>query len=191
MIPADWVPGPKQGQWTYDDYAAIPDDGQRYEVINGVLYMCPAPNMRHQDISVEIVGYLRQFVKLAGLGRVFHPPTDVELAPGDIVQPDAFVVLNEHLDRMTYSRLIGAPDLVVEILSPGTKRYDLREKLDAYTRAHVPEYWIVSPAKRTVELLVLEHGEYRSLGTFQGSAMLPSCVVPDFPVAVERFFAFV
>src|SRR5215472_11228035 len=90
VIPADWVPGPRQGQWTYDAYAAIPDDGQRYEVINGVLYMSPAPKFGHQEIIVEIVGYLREFVKLAGLGRVLVAPTDVELSPGDVVQPDVF-----------------------------------------------------------------------------------------------------
>ena len=190
VVPADWVPGPRQGQWTYADYAAIPEDGKRYEVVSGVLYMSPAPNMGHQGITVEIVVYLHRFVQEAGLGRIFEAPTDVELSPGDVVQPDVFVVLNEHLDRMTYGRLLGSPDLVIEILSPGTKRYDLREKLNAYAKAQVPEYWIVRPSEHVVDLLVLEKGEYHSLGTFQGSMVLPSRIVPSFSVAVERFFAY-
>lgn len=190
VVPADWIPGPPQGQWTYADYAAIPDDGHIYEVVNGVLYMAPAPSMGQQGISLEIAAYLRQFVQMAGLGRVFASPTDVELSVGDVVQPDVFVVLNEHLDRMTYSRLIGAPDLVVEILSPGTMRHDLHEKLDAYVRTQVPEYWIVIPGEHVVELLVLEHGVYRSLGVFQGEAILPSRIVPAWPVTVGQFFAF-
>jgi len=190
VVPADWVPGPPQGQWTYADYAAIPDDGQIYEVVNGVLYMAPAPSMGHQGISLEISAYLRQFVQMVGLGRVFASPTDVELSVGNVVQPDVFVVLNEHLDRMTYSRLIGAPDLVVEILSPGTMRHDLHEKLDAYARTQVPEYWIVIPGERVVELLVLENEVYRSPGVFQGEAILPSRIVPDWSVTVGQFFAF-
>ncbi len=190
MVPANWVPGPPQGQWTYADYAALPDDGKRYEVVKGVLYMSPAPNIGHQGISGEIFGYLRQFVQMAGRGRVFAAPTDVELGRGDVVQPDVFVVLNEHLDLVTPQRLLGSPDLVVEILSPGTMRHDLQEKFEAYERARVPEYWIVNPGERTIELFVLEKNAYRSLEVFQGKAALPSRIIPDFPVAVEQFFAF-
>jgi Uma2 family endonuclease len=190
VVLADWVPGPPQGQWTYADYAAIPDDGKHYEVVNGVLYMTPAPSMGHQSVSGEIAGYLRQFVQIAGRGRVFYAPADVELSFSNIVQPDIFVVLNEHLDRLTPSRLIGAPDLVVEILSPGTMRHDLHEKLEAYEQAQVPEYWVVSPAECTVEILLLEKGVYRSSGVFQGEAILPSQVVFDWSVKVEQLFAF-
>src|SRR5215469_6178084 len=93
VVPADWVSGPPQGQWTYDDYAAIPDDGRRYEVVKGVLYMCPAPNLGHRGVAGEIFVYLHRFVQTRGLGRVFIAPADVELSPGDIVQPDVFVVL--------------------------------------------------------------------------------------------------
>jgi Uma2 family endonuclease len=101
-----------------------------------------------------------------------------------------FVVLNNHLDRKTFSRLIGAPDLVVEILSPGTMRHDLHRKLEAYALAQVPEYWIVSPGERVVELLVLEDGIYSSLGVFQDDEVLPSRIVPDWSIPVEKLFAF-
>lgn len=191
VVPANWVPGPPQGQWTYNDYAAIPDDGKRYEVVKGVLYMSPAPTPGHQGIKGEIFAYLRQFVQLAGLGRVLDAPTDVELNPGDIVQPDVLVLLNEHLDQIGSTRVFGAPDLVVEVLSPGTMSHDMHGKRDAYERAQVPEYWIVSPGEQVVELFVLEGGVYQSLGVFQGSAILPSLVVPGWSVPVERFFAFI
>ena len=190
VVPADWVPGPQQGHWTYADYAAIREDGHRYEIVNGVLYMTPSPSLGHQAIAGEIFAYLRNFVQMAGLGRVFVAPTDVELSYKNVVQPDVFVVLNEHLDRMAGSRLIGAPDLVVEIASPSTARHDLREKQDAYTRAGVLEYWIVTPGEQVVEVLVLEDSLYRSLGVFHGQAILPSGIVPDLPVKVEQFFAF-
>src|SRR5216684_3877385 len=96
VLPADWVPGPEQGSWTYDDYAALPDDGQRYEVVNGVLVMTPAPTPEHQDIVGEIYASLRTHIKLTGFGRVFTGPIDVELEPKNVFQPDVVVVLNEH-----------------------------------------------------------------------------------------------
>jgi len=189
VMPASWVAGPEQGQWTYNDYASIPEDGHHYEVVNGVLYMSPAPSMGHQEIVGWIFFYLVTHVKLPGLGRVYQAPTDVELRPDDVVQPDVFVVLNPHLDRVTPSRLIGAPDLVVEVASPRTARHDLDEKLHAYARAKVPEYWVVNPDAQTVEVLVWQHWGYSSLGLFAGHTTLPSQVVPDFPVSVEQFFA--
>ena len=188
IMPASWVAGPKQGQWTYQDYASLPEDGHRYEVVNGVLYMSPAPSMRHQRIVGRIFYYLAMHVDFPGLGQVYQAPTDVELRPGDVVQPDVFVVLNPHLDQTTPSRLIGAPDLVVEVASPSTARHDLSEKLSAYARAAVPEYWVVNPDAQTVEVLVCQNGDYCSLGLFASRATLPSQVVSDFPVSVEQFF---
>jgi Uma2 family endonuclease len=188
VTPADWVPGPEQGQWTYKDYAAIPDDRHRYEVVNGVLYMAPAPNMGHQSAVGRIFYYLVTHVDFAGFGRVYQAPTDVELSPGDVVQPDVFVVLNIHLDRITPSHMVGAPDLVVEVASPSTARHDLREKQDAYARAGVQEYWVVDPEARIVEILVLERDVYRSLGHFRGRDIVPSRVIPHMLVKVEQFF---
>jgi Uma2 family endonuclease len=188
VIPADHIPGPGQGRWTYKDYAAIPNDGQRYEIVDGVLFMSPAPNEWHQTAAGEIFAYLRTYVKLKELGRVYIAPFDVELDYRTVVQPDVLVVLNAHLERITFSRVIGAPDLVVEISSPGTVGHDRINKQKAYASAGVPEYWIADPASRTVEVLALEYGEYRSLGVFEGKATLPTRIVPDFPVHVEQFF---
>jgi Uma2 family endonuclease len=188
VTPADWVPGPKQGHWTYNDYAALPDDGHHYEIVNGVLYMAPSPNRWHQEAAFEIASYLRTHVTLARLGRVYIAPFDVELAPDDIVQPDVIVMLNAHRDRITDSHIIGAPDLVVEVASPSTAGFDRREKQDSYARAGVPEFWVVNAEARTVEVLVLENGIYHSLGVFRGRAILPSRVVPGLAVHVEQFF---
>jgi Uma2 family endonuclease len=189
VIPADHVIGPSQGQWTYAAYAALPDDGHRYEIIDGVLYMAPAPTLGHQASNLRFARYLMQYVEDAGLGRVFPAPVDVELAPNVVLQPDVVVVLNANLDILIPARIIGAPDLVVEIASPGTAGYDRRQKQDAYARAGVPEYWIADPLARTVEVLRLNEGAYRSLGVFTGQAQLPSVVVPGLSVPVERFFA--
>jgi Uma2 family endonuclease len=188
VTPADWVPGPLQGFWTYDDYAALPDDGHKYEIVNGVLVMGPAPSPDHQSIAVRLTHYLFVHVELAELGRVFTAPIDVELEPKNVFQPDVIVLLNAHLDRVSAKRIVGAPDLVVEVASPGTAAFDRLTKHDVYARAGVREYWIVKSALRTVEVLVLENGEYRSLGFFTGHATLPSHVVPGLPVRVEQFF---
>jgi Uma2 family endonuclease len=188
VTPADWVPGPLQGFWTYDDYAALPDDGRKYEIVNGVLIMGPAPSPDHQSIAVRLTHYLFVHVELAELGRVFSAPIDVELEPKNVFQPDVIVLLNTHLDRVTAKRIVGAPDLVVEVASPGTAAFDRLTKYDVYAHAGVREYWIVKSDQRTVEVLVLESGEYRSLGIFNGQVALPSRVVPGLPVRVEQFF---
>ena len=189
VTPADWVPGPPQGSWTYDDYAALPDDGNRYEIVNGVLIMTPAPSPEHQDIVGEIFSALRTHIKLAGLGRVFTGPIDVDLGPKNVYQPDLVVVLNTHLDRVAEKKIIGAPDLVVEVASPSTAAYDRLTKYEKYAHAGIREYWLVKPTSRSVEVLVLEGREYRSPGIFRGEQTLPSRIVPDLPVGVERFFA--
>ena len=104
-------------------------------------------------------------------------------------QPDVVVVLIEHLERVAEKKIVGAPDLVVEVASPSTAAYDRLTKYDIYARSGVAEYWIVKPTSRTVEVLVLENREYRSLGLFSGQQTLPSRIVPGLLVRVEQFFA--
>jgi Uma2 family endonuclease len=185
---ADDVAGAPQGQWTYDAYATIPDDGHRYEVIEGTLYMAPAPESGHQFSSKWFVHYLTVHVELAGLGRVAHAPFDVRLGDGTVVQPDILVIVQANLHRVVRVGLDGPPDLVVEIASPSTATYDRDRKLHAYERGGVTEYWIADPIAHTIEVFVLENGQYRSRGVFQGQALLPSVVVPGLPVRVAQFF---
>jgi Uma2 family endonuclease len=188
VLPADWVPGPPQGSWTYDDYAALPDDGRRYEIVNGVLIMAPAPTPEHQDIVGMIFHYLLVQVKFAGLGRVFTSPIDVDLGPKNVFQPDVVVLLNEHLDRIGEKKIVGAPDLVVEVASPSTALIDRVSKYEKYALAGITEYWLVKPEQQSVEVFTLDNGEYHSRGIFRGQDTLPSRVVPEFPVRVEQFF---
>ncbi len=188
VTPADWVPGPRQGEWTYDDYTKLPDDGNRYEILNGVLLLMPSPKDPHQNAVGEIFSHLRTYIKLAGLGKVRMAPLDVKLGPKNVFQPDVLVVLNEHLERLTEDGVMGAPDLTVEVLSPSTALEDRVDKHREYALAGVPEYWIVSTERHLVEVFTLEGREYRSLGIFSGKDMLPSRVVSNFPVRVEQFF---
>ena len=189
VTPADNMPGPKQGHWTYDSYATLPDDGQHYEIVDGVLYnMAPAPTIPHQDAAGWFFYYLTVHVRIPGLGHVYMGPTDVEIAFDTVVQPDVFVLLNNNLAKITQARIIGAPDLAIEISSPSTAIHDRHRKYVAYAHAGVKEYWIADPKAHTVELLRLENGAYYSMGVFSGEQVLPTQIVPDFPVQVQQFF---
>jgi Uma2 family endonuclease len=189
VLPADWVPGPLQGNWTYEMYAALPDDGRRYEVVRGVLLMSPAPEMAHQGVIAEIFGYLREQIFFSRRGLVFTGPVDVVLAPKTTVQPDVLVILKEHLDRMQEKRVMGAPDLAVEVISPSSATYDRLVKYSVYEQAGVPEYWLVNLSEQTIEVFTLENGSYRSLGAFQGEKPLQSRIVPGVAAPAAQFFA--
>lgn len=188
VTPADDVPGPPQGCWTYDDYAAIPDDGRRYEVIEGVLYIMPGPRRAHQSTVLRFGHHLLTHVELTGVGWVLIAPFDVTLGVRSTVQPDVLVILRARADILTEKRVVGAPDLVIEVASPSTAGHDRRRKQDAYAGAGVREYWIAHPYERAIEVLVLEGKAYRSLGVFENGDKLPSVVLPELPVTVEQFF---
>jgi Uma2 family endonuclease len=150
--------------------------------------MAPARSPEHQAIAVRIAYYVFPHVDLAGIGRLLTAPLDVQLGPKDVFQPEVVVILNAHLDRVAAKKIIGAPDLVVEVASPSTAAFDRVVKYEKYAHAGIAEYWIVKPTTHTVEVLVVEGREYRSLGIFNGQATLPSRIVPELPVRVEQFF---
>jgi Uma2 family endonuclease len=189
VAPANNVPGPRQGFWTYDDYAALPADGNRYEIVNGVLYMTPSPSWSHQEIVGRFFRYLSSYAETAGIGGAFVAPLDVELAPNTVVQPDVVVLLKASHKKLKERHIVGAPDMAVEVVSPTSETHDRYRKIPAYARAGVPEYWIVDPDSRTVEVLFLESGEYHSQGVYRGKATLPSQIVPGLLVHIEQFFA--
>jgi Uma2 family endonuclease len=187
ITPADWVAGPKQGEWTYEDYARL-GEGQRYQLIRGVLLAEPGPTYWHQGSAGEIFSYLHLFLKEHKLGRVYYE-LDVILAPDVTVRPDITVLLNESVSKLTSKGYPnGAPDLAIEVASPGTAKYDRIVKRELYAEYGMPEYWIVRPEEKSVELLILENGSYRSYGKFQGKQTLPSHIVAGFPTSVEQFF---
>lgn len=190
VVRASHVPGPPQGHWDYAAYAALPDAGGfRYEVIEGVLYMAPAPTPEHENIAALVAARLVAIVEDSELGRVFTSP-DID-AGVNVLRPDAVVVLAASQGIITDRRLIGPPDLVVEIASPSTAAYDRDEqsgKRAAYARIGVPEYWILDPTTRTISLFVREGDAYRELGPFAGDDQLPSRILPSLTTPARRFF---
>lgn len=180
---------PPGGVWSLAEYEHLPgDDGTRYEIVEGALHMAPAPNTGHQWSNNIIAFHLTRMIYFPGHGQVYTAPTDVELGPYTIVQPDVVVVLNGGSAQITPQRIVGAPDLVVEISSPSTAGYDRREKQDAYAAAGVREYWIADPANQTVELLVLDGARFRAVAAYTGQAVIPTTVVPGWDVPTKILF---
>ncbi len=186
VAPANTVPGPQQGFWTYDDYAVL-DDGEHYEIVNGVLYMTPSPSWSHQEIVGEIFAHLRAYVHETAIGGVLMAPLDVELASHTVFQPDVVVLRKASRRKLKARHIVGAPDLVVEVVSPSSETHDSYRKLVAYARAGVPEYWIVDPDAQNIEVLLLENSEYHSQGVYRGKATLPAQIVAGLPTQVEQF----
>ncbi|MBI4497066.1 MAG: Uma2 family endonuclease [Chloroflexi bacterium] len=147
--------------WTYRDYCAIPDDGQRYEVIWGELYVAPSPSRGHQRSAGKLFTILDRHVTEHGLGEVYIAPFDVVLDEENVVQPDLLFVSKERLDIITEANIRGAPDLVVEVLSRSTAALDRSQKWDLYAAAGVPHYWLVDPVAHTLEAYIREGGDYR------------------------------
>jgi Uma2 family endonuclease len=143
---------PAARRWTYAEFARLPDDGNRYEVIGGELHVTPAPTTLHQKIVTRIARRLEEFAELHGLGEVFVGPVDVLFAEGDYLEPDLVFVRRERLDVVSDRGLEGAPDLVVEVLSPTTASRDRRLKRERYAHFGVPEYWIVDPVAKRIEV---------------------------------------
>lgn len=180
---------PAQGDWTYADYLNLPNDGKRYEIIEGVLYVANAPDADHQFTVTEISAELRNFVKQHRLGRVLVAPFEVHLTPRSRpVQPDVLFVSAARWPQGHVAAFEGAPDLVVEVISPSRVRVDRVIKFTAYESAGVREYWIANPRTRTVEVYVLENGEYGLLGEFAGDERIQSLVVEGIEIVAETLF---
>jgi Uma2 family endonuclease len=135
---------------TVENYKLLPETGPRYQLIQGDLYMAPAPNRFHQEISRNLQFELHSYLKGNPIGKLFNAPFDVYLDEINVFQPDILVVLNERLGILTEEGAEGAPDLVIEILAPKTRRLDLANKNQECARAGVKELWIIDPIPRTI-----------------------------------------
>jgi len=140
-------------QITWQDVQQLPDDGNRYEAIEGELYVTPAPSIRHQRIAKRLMLALHRLLEEPGHGELFFAPTGVEFpATEEGVQPDLLFVSNERRAILADPWIQGPPDLVIEILSPTTARRDRGVKRKLYERQGVSDYWIVDPEAEAVEV---------------------------------------
>jgi Uma2 family endonuclease len=174
---------------TYQDYAALPDDGRRYEIHEGELSVTPAPGSKHQIVSSNLVWALETQVRSRGLGLVLCAPLDVILSDRTIVQPDIVFLATDRVGRISERGVEGGPTLVVEILSPSTRETDRNAKLRLYASYGVPWYWIVDPDARTVETYKLVAGSYTLSARIAGDEPLGAEPFPDLALAPTALWA--
>lgn len=178
----------KKKRFTYRDYLNLPDDGQRYEIIHGDLVMTPAPVPLHQMVSGNIFNLLSTHVKTNQLGFVLYAPCDVVLDELNVVQPDILFITRERAEIITEKNIQGAPDLIIEIISPTTAYYDLVSKKDVYQQFGVKEYWLVDPIRRSVQVLVLTDGKWVADQEVIGDGSVASRLLPEFCISLSAIF---
>jgi Uma2 family endonuclease len=173
--------------YTHADLLAMPDDGKRREIIEGELYVTPSPVTIHQRIVGNIAYAFWKFLELHPLGELLVAPMDVILSQHDVLEPDLLFVLNEHKSFLQ-DWVRGAPDLVIEILSPTTEARDRSIKLKAYARYGVGEYWIVDPTSQTVEVHRLAADGFQLAKTCGRSDTVETPLLPGFVLPVQSVF---
>ncbi|MDA1347365.1 MAG: Uma2 family endonuclease [Chloroflexi bacterium] len=174
-------------KFTCRDYLLLPE-GDRRELLEGDFYVVPGPSFRHQTISRNLGRLLWEFVRRNGLGQVVWAPFDVVLSPESVVQPDILFVSNDRCEIITKDNISGAPDLVIEILSPSTAERDRELKLTLYTRYGVQEYWIVDPEDGTVQVMVLGADRSATARTYD-SGFVESGILPELIVPLDEIFS--
>jgi Uma2 family endonuclease len=175
---------------SYEDFVLFPDDGKRHELIDGEHFVTPSPNRRHQAVLRRLTVLLEPLIREHGLGEVFFAPFDVVFTRHDVVEPDLLFVSSARSAILTDANVQGAPDVVVEVLSPTSRRQDEILKRDLYERGGVAEYWIVDPEAETVKVFRRAGGGLAASsftrphllslrdGDELGSPLLPGVAIP-------------
>ena len=172
---------------TYQDYENLEGD-ERYELLDGELILVGSPNTDHQTASMKIGYRMFSFVEENDLGWFFHAPFDVLFTDTDVVQPDLLFISKDREHIITPANIQGAPDLIVEILSPSSSRRDWRNKRELYASHGVKEYWIVDPTNRIVWVLLLRDGVLVEQGAYGEGDNVTSTMLEGFSVSLDEIF---
>ncbi|MBI4595984.1 MAG: Uma2 family endonuclease [Candidatus Tectomicrobia bacterium] len=179
---------PEKKTYTYEDYAKLPE-GAPYQLIGGQLIMTPSPTTYHQKISKRLEFLLYEYAELKNrLGEVYDAPIDVYLEEEETYQPDIIFIAQERLHIIKKEKVEGAPDLVVEILSPSTAYYDLKHKKTIYGKHGVREYWIVDPVEKSIEVYENNKGELLLAAQAIKEGKVISQIVAGFEVELTTIF---
>lgn len=170
---------------TVEDYLAMPETVQPYNLIEGRLYMSPTPIMKHQDIVLELASRMRDLAREQG-GRAFVSPMDCHLLDGSVLQPDVGYIAPDRLNIVD-RWVTGAPDIAVEALSPGTRRFDRVKKLRSYEKNGVREVWLVDADAQTVTVFTGEDGKWQKEQSVLFGDDIPSAVAPIGSGGLEAF----
>ena len=174
---------------TYPELRMMPDDGKRYELIEGEVFVTPSPSEKHQRILVNLLANMHVHAKARGLGKVYAAPFDVVFGEKTALQPDLLFVSSARLGIIGPEYVLGAPDLVVEILSPYRVPYDRVTKFEQYARHGVGEYWIIDPVAEIVDVYRLAGSTYDLKESLTGDQTLATPLLPDWKILVRDLFA--
>ncbi|MBI4551226.1 MAG: Uma2 family endonuclease [Candidatus Latescibacteria bacterium] len=183
-MPKTFTPSPTD--LTYEDFLTLPDDGKRYEILDGELHVTPSPLTTHQRAVMNLGALLHHHVRRNGLGEVFLAPPDVILAETTIVEPDLLFIARQRAKIITRANIRGAPDLIVEVLSRRTARVDRGRKKKLYARYGVQHYWLVDPDTRSVEVYALENGKYRLIGHYTEHTSFEPSLFPGLTISLDE-----
>lgn len=173
---------------TARDYRSLPPSGERYQLIEGDLYMAPAPNRFHQDVSRTILLRIANYLESHPIGAVYCAPLDVYLNDNNVFQPDLVYIASDNFGVLTDAGVEGAPDLVVEILSAGTAKLDRNPKKRVYAESGVKELWFVDPETTTVSVYFLQENALQPVAIYSSSDRFESKFFPDLVFSVADFF---
>ena len=174
-----------QPRLTYADLQELPDDGKRYELLEGELVVSPAPTPKHQKVTGRTYACLLR-AEDGGYGEAYVAPVYVVFDDEEVTEPDVIFIRQERLDIVTVSEVRGAPDLVVEVLSPSTRRRDLRVKMQIYARFGVPFYWVADPDAGTVQPYEFTPQRYVAQPLLRAGDMLGCPLFPGITVDVAE-----
>ena len=174
--------------YTYKDYEKLPE-GAPYQLIGGEFVMTPSPVPYHQDILRKIGFKLASFVEDKGLGTIYLSPLDVYFSDTDTYQPDIIFISKDRLHIIGEKKIEGAPDLIIEILSPATAYYDLRIKKDTYEKSGVKEYWIVDPIQKIIEIFTNKNNKFELAVAVKAEGAIKSLLLPDLIIEAKEIFA--
>ena len=178
-----------QPRLTYPELRLMPDDGKRYELIDGEVFVTPSPNEKHQRVLGNLFLSFSSHARPGNLGRVYIAPFDVVFGEKTALQPDLLFVSAKRLGIIGPEYVLGAPDLVVEILSPYRQSYDRVTKLEQYALYGVTEYWIIDPIAESVEIYALVGSKYELKGVFAGDDNLQTPLLPGWEIAAGNLFS--
>ena len=183
MLTAD-----KKKKYTVDDYSLL-EEGAPFQLINYDLIMSPSPLAIHQQILFSLSEIIVLYaIKQERRGQWLYSLMDVKFDDGNILQPDILYIAEERIPELIKDRIEGAPDLIIEILSPSNAYYDLRQKKDIYEKYGVKEYIIIDPVQENADLYLLKDGAYYLHQKAQKTEVLNSLLLPGFGIQLSKFF---
>ena len=172
--------------WTYAEYCVLPQDFHRHEIIEGDHVVTPSPTTKHQRVLVKLTSLLDRHVTVNNLGVVLAAPMDVLLAATSVVQPDLLFISKDRQGIITEANIQGAPDLVVEVLSPSTAAIDRGGKMALYARYGVSHYWILDARHLSLESYEIREGEYELTSQFKEDEPVKVRLFPDLVISLAQ-----